>query len=223
MGHPDPHDAEKLLAHTIFWDVDTQNDFMMPEGKLYIQGAEEILPNLSRLTDFARRCEIPILGSVDYHSLGDPEISSDPDFEQTFPPHCMRETSGQLKVEATEPRNPYWVDNEAGDPDALRTVVDAHRGELFFRKQEVDVFANQNLDSILEQVSPGRIILYGVALDVCNACAINGFLERDTVPVSLVLDATKAIIPERGEELVSEWRKLGVDITDTATVISTDF
>jgi len=68
------------VAGTIFWDVDTQYDFIMPDGKLYIQGAEEILPNLSLLTSFARRNDIQVLGSIDYHTLYDPEISSDPDF-----------------------------------------------------------------------------------------------------------------------------------------------
>ena len=79
------------MAGTIFWDVDTQYDFIMPDGKLYIQGAEEILPNLSLLTSFARRNNIQVLGSIDYHTLYDPEISSDPDFQTTFPPHCLRD------------------------------------------------------------------------------------------------------------------------------------
>jgi hypothetical protein len=32
----------------ILWDVDTQNDFMLPGGKLYIRGAEETLPAMKR-------------------------------------------------------------------------------------------------------------------------------------------------------------------------------
>ena len=35
----------------IFWDVDTQVDFMLPGGKLYVPGAEKLIPNLKRLTD----------------------------------------------------------------------------------------------------------------------------------------------------------------------------
>ena len=34
----------------IFWDVDTQHDFMDPDGKLYVQGAELIKPKLEQLT-----------------------------------------------------------------------------------------------------------------------------------------------------------------------------
>ena len=32
------------MAGTIFWDVDTQVDFMLPTGKLYVPGAEQIVP-----------------------------------------------------------------------------------------------------------------------------------------------------------------------------------
>ena len=34
----------------IFWDVDTQHDFMDPDGKLYVKGAELIMPKLAQLT-----------------------------------------------------------------------------------------------------------------------------------------------------------------------------
>ena len=69
----------------IFWNVDTQIDFMLPEGKLYIQGAEKILPNLKLLTDYARKNEIKIVNTRDFHSINDKEISNTPDFVNTFP------------------------------------------------------------------------------------------------------------------------------------------
>jgi hypothetical protein len=38
----------------IFWEVDAQADFMLPGGKLYVPGAEKLLPNIRRLTNAAR-------------------------------------------------------------------------------------------------------------------------------------------------------------------------
>ena len=204
------------MPETIFWDVDTQYDFIMPDGKLYIREAEKILPNLERLTACARQRNIPVFGSVDYHNPGDPEISDSPDLHETFPPHCLKGTPGQQKVPETRPANPMWIDGDPEDPVALAQRIRSHTGEVMFRKQRFDVFTNRNVDPVLDVVRPGRIVLYGVALDVCNAHAINGFLERNTAPIQLVLDATQAISPEHGDALVACWKDLGV------TVVSTD-
>ena len=78
----------------IFWDVDTQRDFMDPGGKLYIPGAERIKPNLKRLTDYAHERRYHIVASSDDHVPGHRELSNEPDFEETFPEHCMRGTPG---------------------------------------------------------------------------------------------------------------------------------
>ena len=42
-----------MKEDTIFWDVDTQYDFMQPEGKLYVPGAETIIPKVSEVRRFA--------------------------------------------------------------------------------------------------------------------------------------------------------------------------
>ena len=39
----------------IFWDVDTQLDFMHASGRLYVPDSEAIIPVLARLTDYAHR------------------------------------------------------------------------------------------------------------------------------------------------------------------------
>jgi nicotinamidase-related amidase len=42
-----------MKEDTIFWDVDTQFDFMQPEGKLDVPGAEMIIPRVSQVRRFA--------------------------------------------------------------------------------------------------------------------------------------------------------------------------
>ena len=205
------------MSGTIFWDVDTQYDFIMPDGKLYVTGSEQILPNLKKLTEYARQQNIPIFGSVDNHQPDDPEISDNPDFEETFPPHCLADTPGQKKVAETLPQNPFWIDPDTSN--YLLDKVQAHTGEIIFRKQRFDVFTNPNVDPVINAINPDLIVLYGVALDVCNAYAINGFLERNTAPIHLVLDATQAIFPDRGDQMVADWQQRGVTVTSTQAVI----
>src|SRR6201982_528187 len=71
----------------ILWEVDTQADFMLPGGKLYVPGAEKLLPNIQKLTDVARKGKVFLVSHGCYHSPNDPEF-------QTFPPHCVKGSPG---------------------------------------------------------------------------------------------------------------------------------
>ena len=42
----------------MFWDGDTQVDFMLPDGKLPVPDAEMIAPNLARLADYVSTTEV---------------------------------------------------------------------------------------------------------------------------------------------------------------------
>ena len=44
---------------TIFFDVDTQIDFLYPAGALYVPGAEQIVGNVARLNRFAAAQRLP--------------------------------------------------------------------------------------------------------------------------------------------------------------------
>ncbi|HET7040554.1 MAG TPA: hypothetical protein VFI13_00985, partial [Gemmatimonadales bacterium] len=63
------------MTSTIFWDVDTQHDFMDPDGKLYVPGAEAIVPVLGQLTGYAHAHGIRVLASADDHVPGHRELS----------------------------------------------------------------------------------------------------------------------------------------------------
>ena len=217
------------MSKLIFWDVDTQYDFMMESGNLYVPDAESIIPNLEKLTQYARTHSIPILGSVDEHTEENTEISAEPDFQDTFPPHCIKGAPGQEKIDATKPCNPLWIESQQyvrfahrrlrlTDETELSRLIKEHDGEIIFQKQHFDVFSNPNVDAVLDIVKPEHIVVYGVALDVCNAYAIEGFLKRRRYKVSLVEDATKPINPYRAEELIEKWKSEGVQILMTEEV-----
>lgn len=210
-----------MSKEVVFWDVDTQYDFIYPDGRLYVKGAEEIIPNLERLTGYAQKHGVQVMGSVDHHSESDEEISRDPDYQETFPPHCIKDTPGQSKIEATRPRNPLWIDYAEYGEEELEKKVKTHRGEIYFRKQRFDVFSNPNTDKVLETMKPAQIILYGVTLDICDAYAVEGLLERG-YRIYLVSDAVQPIRRERGEELVKRWVERGLKPVKTADIVEGD-
>lgn len=208
------------MAGTIFWDVDTQVDFMVPEGKLYVPDAVAITSNLERLTRHARENGILRVASVDDHALADPEISDTPDFRETFPPHCLRGTEGQKKIAATAMRSPVVVPNRAEDPAALRARLRSHRGEILIEKSRFDVFTNPNTGTVVDALDPETIVVYGVAQDVCDAHAIRGFLERGGASVVFVEDAARPIDAARGRELLEQWKRRGVVVARTDDVLA---
>jgi nicotinamidase/pyrazinamidase len=208
------------MAGVVFWDVDTQVDFMLPEGKLYVPGALDITENLARLTRHARARRIPRVASVCDHVPEDPEISASPDYRTTFPPHCLRGSEGQRKIPATAMESPVVVPNRREDPAQLRRRLERHTGELLVEKSEFDVFTNPNLSVLLEALQPETLVVYGVAQDVCDACAIEGFLTRGGSRVSFVEDAARSIDARRGAELLADWKRRGVSVLTTADVVA---
>src|SRR5690242_6582841 len=87
--------ASRLMLNSIlFWDVDTQGDFIHADGKLCVPGAERIVPQLRRLTDWAAGNGVLVIASVDAHQPGDPEF-------EIYPPHCIAGTKGQGKIPET--------------------------------------------------------------------------------------------------------------------------
>jgi nicotinamidase/pyrazinamidase len=204
----------------IFWDVDTQVDFMHADGKLYVPGAESIIPNLKLLTDYAHANGIRIVASADDHVSGHRELSASPDFKETFPPHCMRDTPGQKKIPETALRDPLVIEPEPAEPKQLAATLGAHRGDILLHKHWFDVFTNENVETVLGALKPGAVVLYGVATDVCNRYAIEGLVERHPdLRVFAVHDAMKPIDPDAQEHLLRQWAEEGVRVLETEEIL----
>lgn len=208
------------MSTTIFWDVDTQVDFMHANGKLYVPDAESVIPNLKRLTDYAHAHGCRIIASADDHVPGHRELSATPDFKETFPLHCMRGTKGQLKIAETALKSPLVVEPEPQDPAALKARVAGHPGDILFHKHWFDVFTNGNVETVLDALRPDAIVLYGVALDVCDKYAIEGLVERHPdIRLFAVSDAMKPIDRDAAEHLLKQWAEEGVRIVQTADIV----
>ena len=208
------------MARVMFWDVDTQHDFMKADGKLYVPDAETLIPGLKRLTDYAHERGIRIVASADDHVPGHRELSDTPNFKDTFPPHCMRGTPGQRKIPETTLRDALVIEPQAADQTALQTRVRAHRGDILFHKHWFDVFTNPNVEPVLDVLTPDDIVLYGVALDVCDRYAIEGLLERRPASrIFAVTDAMKPIDRDAAEHLLKEWAEEGVRLIRLEEVV----
>jgi nicotinamidase/pyrazinamidase len=202
----------------ILWDVDTQVDFMEPDGKLAVPGAAEVAPAMRRLVEAARAAGVVHVASADDHELTDPEISATPDFENTYPPHCLRGTRGAQKIPETEQRDPLPLSLVPFPPGLVPSLLDGRR-EILLLKKNFNVFTNPNTDPLLDALDPEEIVVFGVATDVCDDAAIRGFLQRGR-RVAFVEDAARGLDEARTAACTAAWRAGGVRFTTVDEVIN---
>jgi nicotinamidase/pyrazinamidase len=193
----------------IFWDVDTQADFMLPGGRLYVPGAEKLLAKLNRLTDAARRSRVFLVSDACLHTPDDPEF-------QRFPPHCVRGTPGAAIVAETLAEKYFVIPNRPGAelPADLSKVQ-----QVILEKQTLDVFDNPNTQKVIERLKAftdpsAEFAVFGVATEFCVRLAAKGLLERGR-RVALVSDAIEALDPAAGRKALDELKALGAKMITT--------
>lgn len=185
----------------VFVDIDTQFDFIMPQGKLYVKGAKALIPALKRLTGIAKKFDIPIFSSVDTH------IKNDPEFSQ-FPPHCVAGSRGQKKILQTLLKRRILIPQDALDKNELFDKIKGYP-QLIFQKDTYDIFVNRNLSRALKPFKAAFV--YGVALDYCLKYAVLGLLKAG-LKVNLLVDAVKPVDAGAGKAILSKFKTSGVQL-----------
>src|SRR5579863_7061670 len=145
----------------VFLDVDTQMDFMLPRGALYVPGAENIIPNLCRLMEYARIHNLTVLSSADAHKGDDPSFSE-------WPPHCIVGAPGQRQIPETTFPAPLIIPNQ---PGFFRPPLPS-AGQVIIEKTDYDVSSNPNFDAILATLGPSRFAAFGVATEYCVRASV---------------------------------------------------
>ena len=196
------------VADCIFWNVDTQVDFVSPNGKLYVPGAELLKNNWKMLTQLAKSKLVTVVNTADWHYSNSAELSANPDFIKTFPQHCMANTTGAEYVEETNPENPFIIDWE-NETTISNEIVDSSKYRNYIiRKDAFDVFkGNPNTEQLLKLLSPEMIVVYGVTTNVCVNDAVVGLAQRGK-NVIVVENAIKEL--PNIQLPFENWKKLGV-------------
>ena len=197
----------------IFWDVDTQTDFMLPGGNLYVPGAAKLIPNLNRLTEQARKDRVFLVSDACVHTPDDPEF-------QRFPAHCVRGTTGAEIIPETIAKRFLILPNrrEASVPNDLSPYQ-----QVILEKQTLDVFDNPLTETVIERLkqftdADAEFFVFGVVTEYCVRCVAKGLLERGR-RVSLVEDAIKTLKAGDGERALAEMKSLGAKMTTTREAI----
>jgi nicotinamidase/pyrazinamidase len=194
-----------LSRNVIFWEVDTQADFMLPGGRLYVPGAERLLPNIRRLTDAARHDRVFLVSHGCFHSKDDPEF-------QTFPPHCIKGTTGSEYVPEALAEKVITVPNETSA--SLPRDLSQYQ-QILLEKQTLDIFQSRYAEELVKRLGDAaEFVVFGVVTEYCVRFAAKGLLER-LRRVSVVQDAIETLKPEDGERAVAELKALGAKFITT--------
>jgi nicotinamidase/pyrazinamidase len=173
--------------------IDVQNDFC-PGGALPIEEGDKIVPVLNEWLQAAQTKGIPIYASRDWHPLH--HISFQEKGGQ-WPPHCIQDTDGAMfHPDLKLPEN----------------TVKVTKGVRFDQDQN-SAFDQTGLAEQLRNDEVTRLWLGGLAQDVCVLASV---LDARTLgfEVHVILEATRPVTPEGGEEAIRKMREAGATIVD---------
>ena len=145
--------------------VDMQNDFVRPEGKLFVPDAPATIPKIQALLAFARQHGLFTVFTQDTHYPGDPEFP-------IWGEHCVAGTWGWQIVDELAPRE----------------------GELVLQKRRYDAFYGTPLDHELRLRKIEQLIICGTVASICvHYTAASAALRW--YGVIIPVDATSALHP----------------------------
>lgn len=190
---------------TVFFDVDTQIDFVFPAGALYVPGAEGILGPVSGLNRYAAAHGISVVSTMDAHSENDPEFKS-------WPPHCVAGTTGQQKPAGT------LLDERVVIPNRQVSISLNNARQFLLEKQALDCFTNVNLPALLGALAADRYVVYGVVTEICVRYAAFGLLNTGK-RVELVTDAVRGLSDAGSSRMLKEFTAAGGALTAASQVM----
>jgi nicotinamidase/pyrazinamidase len=174
--------------------VDVQKDFC-PGGVLAIEEGDRIIPALNYWIQQARRKDLPIYGSRDWHPVS--HIS----FKEQggpWPPHCIQDRDGAEFHPALQL------------PDNFVKITKGVR----FDHDQNSVFDETGLTEQLTRDGVRRLFIGGLALDVCVLASVID-ARKAGFEVHLIEDATRPTHDEDGRKAMVKIKESGAEITAT--------
>jgi len=198
-----------MSGRLVVWEVDAQKDFMLPGGKLYVRGAEKLIPNIRRLVQAAESSSTLLISSACAHSENDPEFAA-------FPPHCIKGTDGGQIIPEGMKKGFALIPN---DPSFKLPANILDSPQIVIQKQVLDVFSNPHTQTLVERIGPdAKYLVFGVVTEFCVHCASKGLLDRGRT-VFIVRDAIETLDAKKGQETIEDLKMRGASLIDTEEAV----
>lgn len=130
--------VELPAARTALLVVDMQNDFVHPEGSLFVPDAPKTVPIIRNLIEQAREAGARVVFTQDWHQLDDPEFA-------IWPRHAVAGSWGAEVVAELEPLP----------------------GETRIHKLRYDAFYGTPLEHLLRLWRVEKVVVVGTVANIC--------------------------------------------------------
>lgn len=166
--------------------VDVQNDFADPQGGLYVQEGQEIVPAVNQAIAAAEKAGSLVVYTQDWHPPQTPHFDT---HGGTWPEHCVQGTWGAE----------FHPDLQIIGP-VVRKGTGSEDGYSGFTARDVNTGSDRptDLDSTLRNHRVSAVVVVGLAQDVCvKETALDA--RRLGYNVTVALSATRAVNRSEGD------------------------
>jgi nicotinamidase/pyrazinamidase len=181
--------------------VDVQNDFADPGGNLYVEGGEKIVPVINDEIASAREAGALVVYTQDWHPESTPHFEKD---GGVWPVHCVMDTWGAE----------FHPDLDVDGP-VIRKGTDGGDGYSGFsvRDPESGDEHETRLDAVLRDHGTERVVVVGLAQDVCVKETTLDAVEKG-YGTTVLTEATRPVDlePGDGERALEEMRSAGAEV-----------
>jgi nicotinamidase/pyrazinamidase len=133
--------------------VDLQKDFVYPDGALYTEGVEKIVPEVLKLIREFKSQNLPIITTADTHVENDKEFN-------IWPPHCIKNTEGWKIIPE--------VENELKN----------YKLRYHTEKSRYSAFYNSNFEEILKEIGADEFHVAGLVSNICVLFTVEDLKSR---------------------------------------------
>ena len=189
----------------VFIDLDTQVDLLATEGKLSLKGAENIIGNLHRLTEFAVHHGCPIISGVQ-------AFPNEEAVPSGFAPHCLAHSPGAAKLPETLTDDVLVIANQENN----QTI--GYDFQLVLEHQGFDIFQNVNAELVFASIPEKNCVIFGVPTELTVKAAVVRLRELG-YSIRVVRDAILPLQAAEEDAALSEMAINGAKFVDTDTLL----
>lgn len=197
-------------------------------GELPIDDAEKIISPINNLLGaIALTSRMPVFTTQDWHPSDTAHFSENPNFVDTWPVHCVKNTPGaELHPGLWLPNSNYtgtytssfkkgWEKLAPGEQD---NSYSGYYAESLSHSRS-GKFLKQSLPNWLQEKNIDEVWLTGIALSHCLGATALDLRNRMGLDVTIALDATRSVSPESHQKMLEKLDNAGVKMSTTNAMI----